>query len=220
MEEGDASSSTGFLEVDGLQPQEVLKALRRITHSPEKSAVVVLCGSAYKNMCVQLLMDSVIDFLPSPVEIPPFMAIDVKKNENVMVTPSSNAPLCAFVFKIANHKTRGPLALFRVYSGMMSGKQPLLNTTQQNDERPNRLLQLFADDSREVDFVPAGHIGAAVGLKKVKTGDTLCIKGDPHPLRLPGLTIPQPVFTTSLETETISKQKELEEALDVSDSCV
>eukprot|EP01138_Halocafeteria_seosinensis_P003907 gb/GECG01003993.1/.p1 GENE.gb/GECG01003993.1/~~gb/GECG01003993.1/.p1 ORF type:complete len:528 (+),score=68.55 gb/GECG01003993.1/:1-1584(+) len=216
MEETDASSSEGYVHASGLGPADIREALRRVTLSPDKRTVVVLCGSAYKNISVQLLMDSIVDFLPSPVEIPPFEATDVKKNENMVIKPSSAAPLCAFAFKIANHKTRGPLVLFRVYSGIMNSRQPLLNTTQQVEERPNRLLQLFADDTREVDFVPAGHIGAAVGLKKAKTGDTLCVKGDPHPLRLGGLNIPQPVFTASLETDTVSQQKELEEALDVS----
>lgn len=133
----------------------------------------------------------------------------------VPVPHSASAPLCAFVFKVGRHPTRGVLSYFRVYSGAWSDKFQLLNTSRGGKERASKLLQLFADDTREVSCVPAGHIGAAVGLTGASTGDTLVLAGDPDPLHLPGLDVPAPVFTLALETESLSHQAALEEALAV-----
>jgi elongation factor G len=205
--------------------------------------VPLLAGSAYKNKGVQVLMDGVCDYLPSPGDMPPLVATagsieavatgkkakrkrkkggkqlkdgsletDADKG-TVLVQHTANAPLRAFVFKVGRHQTRGVLSYFRVYSGVWGDKLPLLNSSQGTKERASKLLQLFADDAREVKSVPAGHIGAAVGLQYAMTGDTLVLAGDPSPVRLPGLNIPSPVFTAALETDTISQTAALEAAL-------
>jgi elongation factor G len=131
----------------------------------------------------------------------------------VPVTP--NAPLCALAFKVQKSPTRGPLVFFRVYSGVLTRSQPLQVVSTGEKERPSKLLQVMADEQREVESISCGFIGAATGLKGVKTGDTLCISGDPNPLLLPSMTLPRPVFTASLEVGSALEQKALDEALSV-----
>ena len=131
----------------------------------------------------------------------------------VPVTP--NAPLCALAFKVQKSLTRGPLVFFRVYSGVLTRSQPLQVVSTGEKDRPSKLLQVMADDQREVESISCGFIGAATGLKGVKTGDTLCIAGDPNPLLLPSMSLPRPVFTASLEVSSAVEQKALDEALSV-----
>jgi elongation factor G len=131
----------------------------------------------------------------------------------VSVVADPSLPLSALAFKVQNHPTRGPLVFFRVYQGTLLKGAQLLNVSTGEKERPSKLLQMLADDQREVEAVAAGHIGAATGLKGVRTGDSLALATDPSPPLLPRLTLPQPVFTASLEVNGPSEQKLLEEAL-------
>jgi elongation factor G len=131
----------------------------------------------------------------------------------VLVAPSPSGPLRALAFKVQNHPIRGPLVFFRVYSGCMTRALQLHNTSRDELERASKLLQLFGDELREVEAVGAGHIGAASGLKSVRTGDTLCHAGDPAPVLLPRLSLPAPVFTAALEVGSSSEAKALEAAL-------
>ena len=133
----------------------------------------------------------------------------------ITVKTDPTAPLRAFAFKVQNHPTRGPLVFFRVYSGVLLKGATLLNTLTHEKERPGKILQMLADEQREVESIMAGHIGAATGLKHVKTGDTLCNVGDPNPVILPGVMLPQPVFTASLEVYSPTEQKQLEDALPI-----
>lgn len=227
----------------GLQPADVHAAIRRAVCKPGTPILPLLAGSAYKNKGVQLLLDSVCGWLPSPLDRPPVTGTDLKTGKQVALQPTPDAPLRALAFKVQNHPSRGPLVYFRVYSGVLTRSLPLLNTSatasataaaaaaaaasgkesssgggskgHEGKERAGKLLQIFADEQREVEAVGAGHIGAATGLKGVRTGDTLCHAGDPHPVLLPRLTLPQPVFTASLEVGSASEQKALEEALAV-----
>ena len=207
----------------GLDPASVAAAIRRVTlaqvaggHADGAMPVPVLCGSAYRNVGVQPLMSAMRAYLPSPLDAPPPAATGVDGEAAPPPVPDPAAPLAAFCFKVAHHPTRGPLAYFRVYSGTMT-RASLSNTTRDCPaERPSKLLQLLAEEDREVDAVPAGHIGAASGLKHARTGDTLCASGDAAGMiRLPGLDLPAPVFTASLEADGASAQRRLEEALAV-----
>lgn len=199
--------------IEGLDKDSLARAIRASVCG-DGELLPLFAGSAYKNKGIQLLLDAVNEYLPSPAERPALHAKSLK-SKDVLVKPSLNEPLRALVFKVANHPTRGPLAYFRVYSGILSRSMPLQVPGQSSShrERPSKLLQLFADNQKEVESVAAGHIGAAVGLKTVRTGDTLCVAGDPNPATLPGVRIPQSVFTASMETSGPAETKELEEAM-------
>ena len=199
----------------GLDSESVWSALRRITLAQPPRAVVLLGGASYKNKGVQPLLDAVVRCLPHPLDHPPVEATSVSSGQSVQRDRVPDAPLCAFAFKVARLPARGVVVYFRVYSGVLRAGVPLLNTTQNVRERSSKLLQILADRDREVEAIAAGHIGAMVGLKVTKTGDTLCLQGDPHPVKLPGLTLPEPVFTAALEVDTVSQEKELEHALAV-----
>jgi elongation factor G len=200
------------LQQPGLLPGDLRAAIRRLVVKPGSQFLPLLCGSAYKNKGIQPLLDAILDYLPSPVDKPNVIGIS-KSGQTVEVAPHVNEPLRALAFKVQNHPQRGPLVFFRVYSGMLSNKLPLLNVNKDAKERPTKLLQVFADSFREVESVSTGHIAAATGLKTVRTGDTLCMGGDPNPVQLPGVQLPQPVFTAALEVPGQSEQKALEEAL-------
>lgn len=207
--------------------------IRAMTIAPGSRTVPLLAGSAYKNKGVQGLLDAVLAYLPSPLDkaapaaatgpgkasdaplLATQVAIDEKTGEVVPLVPSASAPLRALAFKVQNHPTKGPLVFFRVYSGVLSARLPLLNLQTGAKERPTKLLQVLADEHREVETVGCGHIAAATGLKSVRTGDTLLLAGDPKPARLLGLTLPQPVFTASVEVDSQSEEKALAEALEV-----
>lgn len=224
--------------IAGLLPSDLKAALRRVVCTSGTRAVPLLCGSAYKFKGVQHMLDAVVDYLPSPLDRPPVQATSAvgvgsthgkaalayaaskagagasaAGSKPIEVRPDPAAPLRAIAFKVQNHPTRGPLVFFRVYSGVLSRSQPLLNVSTGEKERASKLLQMLADEQREVDAIAAGQIGAATGLKSVRTGDTLCLAADPSPALLPRLSLPQPVFTASLEVNGQSEQKALEEAL-------
>jgi elongation factor G len=214
----DASSADGrayALEREGLGADEMRAALRRITLQSGRGvryAVPLLCGSAYKHRGVHALMDAVVDYLPCPSDLPPVAAHRAAGGAAVALAREARGPTAATVFKVAEHAQRGVVVFFRVYSGVVRAGAMLWNATRGVKERPTKLLQILGGADREVDAVPAGHIGAAVGLRHAFTGDTLCLAGEP-PLLLPGVRLPEPVFTASVEVGSLSQEKELEAAL-------
>ncbi|KDO25110.1 hypothetical protein SPRG_20745 [Saprolegnia parasitica CBS 223.65] len=211
-----------FLMEEQVDDATLKAALRRITvRKPDDAprAVLTLCGSALKNKGVQPLLDAVVDYLPSPADpsSSPFEATQIDKNHTVLKTlekeADASSPLSLLAFKVKHDRQRGPIVFFRVYSGTLNAKAQLLNTTRNAKERITRLMQVAADDADEVELITAGNIGAAVGLKNTFTGDTLIAASDNTRLLLPGVEIPAPVFTCSIESDSLSRQKELDEAL-------
>jgi elongation factor G len=167
----------------------------------------VICGSAFKNKGVQPMLDAVVDYLPSPLDVPATMANDPKTGELVPREPRDEAPFSALVFKIMTDPFVGQLAFIRVYSGAMKTGDSVLNTTKGQKERIGRLLKMHANKREEIKEVYAGDIAAAVGLRNVTTGDTIC---DPQkPVVLESISFPAPVISLAVEPKTKSDQEKL-----------
>ncbi len=170
----------------------------------------VLCGSAYKNKGVQQVLDAVVDYLPSPVDVPSINGVDLDGNE-VQRHPSDKEPFSALAFKIAADPFVGKLSFFRVYSGTAAAGSYVLNSTKDKRERFGRIVQMHANSRREIDEVFAGDIAAAVGLKITTTGDTLC--DEKNPVILESMEFPEPVIELSLEPKTKADQDKMGLAL-------
>jgi translation elongation factor EF-G len=171
----------------------------------------VLTGSALKNKGIQPMLDAVIDFLPSPLDVPPIIGIDPRTGKEVVRTVNDDEPFAALAFKIAADPFVGKLAFFRVYSGTLKAGSYILNSVKGKKERIGRILQMHANHREEIDEVYAGDIAAAVGLKDTFTGDTLC---DPdHPVVLESMTFPEPVIEVKIEPKTKADQDKLAIAL-------
>jgi elongation factor G len=205
-----------YLQGTPLDEAEVIAALRRRTvesvRREDAPFVPVLCGSAFKNKGVQPLIDAVIDYLPSPQDVLPVVGAD-PADENIAVErPSSDdAPFSALAFKIMTDSYVGQLAFIRVYSGVMSTGTTIYNPRLGRKERVGRLLKMHADKREEIDQVYAGDIAAAVGLKSVVTGDTICdVK---HPVVLERMEFPKPVITLAIEPKTKADQEKLGQGL-------
>jgi elongation factor G len=167
----------------------------------------VLCGSAFKNKGVQPLLDAVVDYLPSPLDVPPTIANDPATGELVTREPRDDAPFAALVFKIMTDPFVGQLAFFRVYSGNLKSGDTVLSSTKGMKERIGRLLKMHANKREEIKEVYAGDIAAAVGLKNVTTGDTIC---DPlKPVVLESINFPAPVIALAVEPKTKADQEKL-----------
>jgi elongation factor G len=171
----------------------------------------VVCGSAFKNKGVQPLLDAVVDYLPSPLDIPSTMANDPKTGELLERPANDDAPFSALVFKIMTDPFVGQLAFIRVYSGAMKTGDTVLNTTRGQRERIGRLLKMHANKREEIKEVWAGDIAAAVGLKHVTTGDTICDSDDP--VVLESIQFPAPVIALAVEPKTKSDQEKLSSGL-------
>ncbi len=171
----------------------------------------VICGSAFKNKGIQPMLDAVVDYLPSPLDVPPTMANDPATGELVLREPKDDAPFSALVFKIMTDPFVGQLAFIRVYSGMVKSGDTIFNTAKGQRERIGRLLKMHANKREEIKEVYAGDIAAAVGLKNVITGDTIC---DPsHPVVLESIQFPAPVIALAVEPKTKSDQEKLSNGL-------
>ena len=203
-----------FLEAGvGGVPLDLLRAgMRRATIA--NKGVVVLCGSSLKNKGVQPLLDAVLDYLPSPLDLPPIVAIRKHDGKQVERLPSADQPLLALAFKVLHDPHRGPLVFFRVYSGALRVKDGIYNCTQDRKERVTKLLQMHANKTQEIDEVTAGNIAAAVGLRFTTTGDTVISAKDGEQVILPGLEIPEPVIFRAIEPRSTADQAALVEALD------
>jgi elongation factor G len=198
-----------YLSGDEVTNDELIGALRRATIANRLQPVI--CGSAFKNKGVQPLLDSVVHFLPSPVDIPPVQGVDPNADLPAQRSPSDDDPFAALVFKIMTDPFVGHLAYFRVYSGVVEAGSAVYNTSKQRNERVGRLLKMHADKREEISAVRAGDIAAAVGLKGVTTGDTIC---DPkHPVVLESMSFPEPVIAVSIEPKTKADQEKLGLAL-------
>ncbi len=200
-----------YLEGDtDFSEDEILHALRRGTLSFR--IVPVLCGSAFKNKGVQQLLDAVINFLPSPLDVPPVEgSAPEDPTEKMHRKADDSAPFSALAFKILHDPFVGTLTFFRVYSGSVKAKSAVLNAAKGKKERLGRILQMHADKREELDEVHAGNIAAAIGLKFTTTGDTLC---EPkHPIVLERMEFPAPVISIAIEPRTAADQSKLAEAL-------
>ncbi|EGK89509.1 elongation factor G [Microcoleus vaginatus PCC 9802] len=196
-----------YLEGEELTEDEIRLALRHGT--VEGTIVPMLCGSAFKNKGVQLLLDAVIDYLPSPLEVPPIQGL-LPNGDTAERFADDGAPLSALAFKIMADPY-GRLTFVRVYSGILKKGTYVLNSTKDKKERVSRLIVLKADDRIEVEELRAGDLGAALGLKDTFTGDTLCEEG--APVILESLFIPEPVISVAVEPKTKQDMEKLSKAL-------
>ncbi|WP_457644745.1 elongation factor G [Persephonella sp.] len=197
-----------YLEGEELSVEDLKKALRKATISRE--LVPMLCGSAFKNKGVQPLLDAVIDFLPSPVDVPPVKGVNPDTGEEEERHASDNEPFCALAFKVMADPYAGQLTYFRVYSGVIKAGDTILIANKNKKVRVGRILRMHANQREEITEVHAGDIAAAVGLDTV-TGDTL---SDPnHPIVLESMEFPEPVIAMAIEPKTKSDQEKLSQVL-------
>ena len=197
-----------YLEGEEPTVDEMKKVLRKATC--ECDAVPVCCGTAYRNKGVQKLLDAIIEYMPSPLDIPPIKGVDLEGNE-VVRHSSDDEPFSALAFKIMTDPFVGKLAFFRVYSGTMNSGSYVLNATKDKKERVGRILQMHANKRHELDKVYSGDIAAAVGFKSTTTGDTIC--DEQHPVILESMVFPEPVIDIAIEPKTKAGQDKMGEAL-------
>ena len=204
----DDELTSKYLEAQEITVEELKAALRKGVIASQ--AAPVFCGSSLKNKGVQVLLDAVIDYLPSPEDVPPLIATDVDREETIELPARDDAPLSALVFKIVTDPYVGRLAYFRVYSGVLSQGQMLTNTSKGRRERIGRLIRMHADRREDITEVRAGDIGAVLGLKETFTGDTLC---DTRKIILESITFPEPVISIAIEPKSTADQEKMGEAL-------
>ena len=197
-----------YLEGEEPSVEDLKKALRKATCDCQ--AVPVCCGTAYRNKGVQKLLDAIIEFMPSPVDVPAIKGTDLDGNE-VERHSSDEEPFSALAFKIMADPFVGKLAFFRVYSGTMNSGSYVLNSTKGKKERVGRILQMHANKRAELDKVYSGDIAAAVGFKLTATGDTIC--DEQHPVILESMEFPEPVIELAIEPKTKAGQGKMGEAL-------
>ncbi len=197
-----------YLEGEELTVEELKAALRKGTIAGD--AIPCLCGTAYKNKGVQKLLDAIIEYMPAPTDVPDITGQDEDGNE-VTVKSSDDEPFSALAFKIMTDPFVGKLAFIRVYSGTLNSGSYVLNSTKNKKERVGRILQMHANNRKEIDKVYSGDIAAAVGLKVTTTGDTIC--DEQHPVILESMEFPEPVIELAIEPKTKDAQGKMGEAL-------
>lgn len=198
-----------YLEGEEISVPEMKVALRKAVL--ENRATPIFCGTSLRNKGVQLVLDAIVDYLPSPLEIPAERGIDTRTGEEVVLPTDDSEPLSALVFKIVTDPYVGRLAYFRVYSGKIKQGSTVFNTTKGKRERIGRLLRMYADRREDVEEIGAGDIGAVLGLKESFTGDTLC--DTQRQVILENITFPEPVISVAIEPKTINDQEKIGEAL-------
>lgn len=198
-----------FLEGDEISIEELKAGLRRAVIA--NKATPVFCGTSLRNKGVQPLLDAVIDYLPSPQDIPPVKGTDPDKGKELTRSASDEEPLSALVFKIVTDPYVGRLAYFRVYSGKITQGSMVYNPVKDRKERIGRLIRMYADRREDITEVFAGDIGAVLGLKESFTGDTLCDQH--HPILLESISFPEPVISVAIEPKTTADQDKMNEAL-------
>ncbi len=207
--ETDERLTLKFLEGEPIEPSELRAALRRMTL--EGKLVPVLCGAALRNKGVQPLLDAVIYYLPSPLDIPPITGINPKTEKEETRSAEGKEPFAALAFKIVSDPYVGRLAYLRVYSGSLKVSSSVLNSSKGTKERVGRLVRMHANHREEVDMAYAGDIAAVAGLKRTFTGDTLC---DPkHPIVLESIRFPEPVISVAIEPRTQVDEEKMSVAL-------
>ncbi len=192
-----------FDDPDLITEEEIISALRKATI--DMAVVPICCGSSFKNKGVQFLLDSVMRYLPSPLDVEEVKGTNPQTDEEITRKPSSNEPFCALVFKIATDPFVGRLAFLRAYSGKLDAGTYVLNTRSGKKERVARLYQMHSNKQNPIEFVEAGDICAAVGFKELRTGDTICAEGSP--IVLESISFPDPVIGLAVEPKT---QKDLD----------
>ncbi|NKE62689.1 elongation factor G [Lentzea sp. PSKA42] len=207
--ETDDDLTEKYFEQGDLSVEEIKTGLRKIVS--EGTAYPILCGSAFKNKGVQPMLDAVIDFLPSPLDLPPVEGTLQDGETIVKRSPSSDEPFSALAFKIAVHPFFGKLTYIRVYSGKVAAGTQVVNATKDRKERIGKIFQMHANKENPVTEAIAGHIYAVIGLKDTTTGETLC---DPqHPIVLESMTFPEPVIQVAIEPKTKADQEKLGTAI-------
>ncbi|MDD5489947.1 MAG: elongation factor G [Candidatus Moranbacteria bacterium] len=207
--ETDDGLTEKFLAGEEISVSELKTALRKAVI--EVKLFPAYCGTALKNKGVQPVLDGVVEYLPSPIDIPPAKAIDPKTEKEIEVKAQDNGPFSALAFKIATDPFVGQLTFFRVYSGSIKAGSYILNATKGEKERVGRILQMHANHREEMQEIHAGGIGALVGMKYTTTGDTLC---DPEkPVILESITFPEPVISIAIEPKTKADQEKMGIAL-------
>jgi elongation factor G len=194
-----------YLEGEEISVEQLKSALRKAVIA--NKAAPVYCGSSLRNKGVQPLLNAIIDYLPSPIDVPPVKGFIPGEDEEEERTPEDDAPLSALVFKIVTDPYVGRLAYVRVYSGKISQGTMVFNSTKGKKERIGRLLRMYADRREDVDQVLAGDIGATLGLKNSFTGDTLCVSS--KPILLEAISFPEPVISVAIEPKTIADQDKM-----------
>ena len=207
--EADDALMEKYLGGEELSVEEIKAALRKQTIACK--VFPVFCGSAYRNKGIQMLLDAVLDYLPSPLDVPPVKGTDPKTEEEIERPADDKAPLSALAFKIMADPFVGKLAYFRVYSGEMHQGTYVLNSTKGKKERVGRILQMHANHRKEIDVAYTGDIAAAVGFKDVTTGDTLC--DEANPIILEKMVFPDPVISVAVEPKTKADQEKMGVAL-------
>ena len=199
-----------YLEIGGLTEEQIKEGIRQQTLANE--IVPVFCGSAFKNKGIQTMLDAIIEYLPSPVDVPPIKGILNDKNESEGERKSSDDdPFAALAFKIATDPFVGTLTFFRVYSGVLKSGDTVYNPVKAKKERVGRILQMHANSREELKEVRAGDIAAAVGLKDIVTGDTLCDQN--NIITLERMEFPDPVISVAVEPKTKPDQEKMGIAL-------
>jgi elongation factor G len=207
--EFDDSVLEKYLDGQDISVSELKSCIRKGTI--ECKMVPVLCGSSYKNKGVQKLLDAVVDYMPSPCDVPAIKGVNPETEEETERKSSDEEPFSALAFKIATDPYVGKLCFFRVYSGRAKAGSFVYNSSKDSNERLGRIVQMHSNNRQEIDEVFAGDIAAAVGLKKVGTGDTLC--DEKHPVILESMQFPEPVIRVAIETKTKDSQEKMGIAL-------
>ncbi|PIP46452.1 MAG: elongation factor G [Candidatus Colwellbacteria bacterium CG23_combo_of_CG06-09_8_20_14_all_42_19] len=205
----DNELTTKYLEGKDISEEELRAVLRKATI--RVSLIPVLCGSALKNKGVQLILDAVVDFLPSPLDLKGVKGINPKNNEEITREPKDEEPFAALAFKIAADPYVGTLTYFRVYSGILKRGSYILNATKNNQERVGRILKMHANHREEIEEIYTGEIGALVGLKNTTTGDTL--SDQDNPIILESIEFPEPVISQRISPRTKADQEKMGLAL-------
>ena len=198
-----------YLSGEELTINEIKDCIRKSTIA--NHMVPVTCGTSYKNKGVQKLLDAIVDYIPAPTDVPPIKGINPETEEEEVRHSSDEEPFSALAFKIATDPFVGKLCFFRVYSGTIDAGSTVYNSVKDNNERMGRIVQMHANDRKDIDRVYAGDIAAAVGLKNTTTGDTLC--DEKHPIILESMEFPDPVIRVAIEPKTKAGQEKMGIAL-------
>jgi len=207
--EADEEIMMKFLEGEKISEKEIKNAIRKLTI--EGKLIPVTCGSSYRNKGVQILLDAVVDYMPSPLDIPAIKGVNPRDDKETERPADDKGPFSALAFKIMADPFVGKLAFFRVYSGTLKSGSYVYNSTKEKKERIGRVLQMHANKREEIEEVFSGDIAAAVGLKDTTTGDTLC--DDKHPVILESMQFPDPVIEIAIEPKTKVGQEKMGIAL-------
>jgi len=198
-----------FIEGETPAPDEVVRAMRKATI--DGRFIPVLCGAAFKNKGVRLLLDGIVDYLPSPADLPPIIGASTESNEELIRHPNDDAPLAALAFKVQADKHMGKLTYVRVYSGVLKAGAQVYNASRDKVQRIGRLFEMHANDREAIEQLRSGQVGAVVGLAETHTGDTICSKE--HPILLESIEFPAPVIGVAVSPASREDRDKLSAAL-------